>query len=452
MVSRYSKFKFLILTLLSILFLKLNTEILKIVSANNESVELIVKKIGSISGVYTQAASEWNPSLDSFLNILLLIFLLYFITRNINTKKKFLTSQTIVLTFALGVIIFSSNIITNQYRGLDLFLYCEINPIYVDSNPYLKNIGGLTAVYPPMFWDLIYRACGIEVIRELIYSYYIWIYTACGIYIMFLIRNKKANLINTLITLGIVLNFLGTNYHGIKTGNIGYLIGLLIAYNLIENSKSDRKFSSILLGLLLSVKPFYLFWFIVMYVFNKLFKLKKLPMKNINVSILTIALVSFSNLILYRQESVFFIENLFQFNNSINKPLNDKSGFLNLNFQEYIYRNVEIYGGVQLNKMLIIILTILFLFYFRNIFTFKKNLFILPIFITPRFKAYDLTFLLILFNKNNIYFEYILFCTIYSFLFIVISFTGAGYLLEISFVLLFIFYLKTTVHEKKWSN
>ena len=44
-----------------------------------------------------------------------------------------------------------------------------------------------------------------------------------------------------------------------------------------------------------------------------------------------------------KTEFVYFIENLLQINTSINKPLNDKKGFLNLNFQDYIYRIFERY-------------------------------------------------------------------------------------------------------------
>ena len=86
--------------------------------------------------------------------------------------------------------------------------------------------------------------------------------------------------------------------------------------------------------------------------------------------------------------------------------------------------------------------TIILLFIARKYFNNFHKLLILPIFLTPRFKNYDATFLLLLFNKKNIFYEYVLFCTSHSIIFVLFSFFGAGYLLEISYVLVFIIYLK----------
>ena len=59
---------------------------------------------------------------------------------------------------------------------------------------------------------------------------------------------------------------------------------------------------------------------------------------------------------------------------------------------------------------------------------------LLPVFITPRFKSYDLTFLIVLFKKKNVNIEFILFCTLNSLIHIIYSFTGAGYLIEIAYI------------------
>ena len=199
-----------------------------------------------------------------------------------------------------------------------------------------------------------------------------------------------------------MLTFLGTNYHGIKTGNVGYILGFLIAYFFSINSdKSNSKLSSIIMGFLLMIKPFYLFWFGILYISTKLLKINIKIFYNLNYTLSSIFTFILLNVVFYKTEFVYFIENLLQINTSINKPLNDKAGFLNLNFQDYIYRIFERYFGIEINKIIIIFITLVILYYFRNFFGTKNNMTLLPVFITPRFKSYDLTFLIVLFKKKK---------------------------------------------------
>lgn len=444
--------RYLFVSSISVFALKIFTDSLRIATKNFEIVNYVIKKIGSLNGIYTQSAVTWNPYLDKLINFAFLI-ILFFLIKNSNYKRNNdLPITFIYLTLALGAIIFSSNILTNEYRGWDIFLYCEISPIYDGANPYLIDINGLTSVYTPLVWDIIYSICNIEIVNKIVYSYFIWIYTGFGVYIFFLIRDQKANFENFLINLGIVLTFLGTNYHGIKTGNIGYLLGMILAYSYLTNlDNSKNRIQTIILGVLLTIKPFYLFWFCLIYAFNKLFKVNTKVINNLNLILLTIFTVIFVNYVFYKKEFVYFVENLLQLNESINKPLNDKAGFLNLNFQDYVFRMFERYFGIEFNKILIMLITIIVIYYFRNYLISKGNITLLPVLITPRFKSYDLTFLFVLFRKNNIYIEYILFCTMHSIIFIIFSFTGAGYLIEISYVLIFIFYLNLT-SENSYKN
>ena len=281
MILNKIKLPYIFVSLLSVVVLKIFTEVLKLIVNNNVFINSLVQKIGSLNGIYTQSATNWNPTLDKLINLFILV-LLFFLLKNFNYKEnKPLPPVLIILTFVLGSLIFSSNILINDYRGWDLFLYCEINPRYVDSNPYLKDINGLTSVYSPIVWDFLYKICNIGLVNKIIYSYYIWVYTGFGILIIFLIRNQNINLKNIFINVGIALTFLGTNYHGIKTGNVGYILGFLIAYFFSINSdKSKSKLSSIIMGFLLMIKPFYLFWFGILYISTKLLK--------VNIKIFTI--------------------------------------------------------------------------------------------------------------------------------------------------------------------
>ena len=110
----------------------------------------------------------------------------------------------------------------------------------------------------------LYKICNIGLVNKIIYSYYIWVYTGFGILIIFLIRNQNINLKNIFINVGIVLTFLGTNYHGIKTGNVGYILGFLIAYFFSINSdKSNSKLSSIIMDFIDDKAVFILVWNII---------------------------------------------------------------------------------------------------------------------------------------------------------------------------------------------
>ncbi len=437
--------RYLFVASISVFALKIFTDALKLATKNFEAVNSVVNKIGNLNGIYTQSAATWNPNLDKSINFGFLIIFFILIKSSKYKRNNDLSIKLIFLTFILGAVIFSSNILTNEYRGWDLFLYCEISPIYNGTNPYLIDKNGLTSVYSPLVWNILYTICNVELVNTIVYSYYIWIYTGLGVYIFLLIRNQKVNFQNIFISLAVVLTFLGTNYHGIKTGNIGYLLGMLLAYSYLTNiGNSNSRLQSVVLGVLLTIKPFYLFWFGLLYAFNKLFQINVKVINNLNLILWTIFTLIFVNLVFYKKEFIYFLENLLQINESINKPLNDKAGFLNLNFQDYIFRMFERYFGIELNKILIILITLIILYYFKHYLISKSNTMLLPVFVTPRFKSYDLTFLYVLFRKNNIYIEFILFCTMHSIIFIFFSFTGAGYLIEISYVLIFILYLNLT--------
>ena len=114
------------------------------------------------------------------------------------------------------------------------------------------------------------------------------------------------------------------------------------------------------------IKPFYLFWFGILYISTKLLKVNIKIFYNLNYTLSSIFTFILLNVVFYKTEFVYFIENLLQINTSINKPLNDKAGFLNLNFQDYIYRIFERYFGIEINKIIIIFITLVILYYFRN--------------------------------------------------------------------------------------
>ena len=91
------------------------------------------------------------------------------------------------------------------------------------------------------------------------------------------IRNNKITLYENILNLSIVLTFFGTSFHGIKTGNLGFIIGILIAFSVTKIQKKKKiLFYNFLLAILLFIKPFYLFWFALMYFLISSLKIKVL--------------------------------------------------------------------------------------------------------------------------------------------------------------------------------
>ena len=437
-----SLIRVLISLIVCILCLKIFLEIIKFLSNQFSGIKKAIETIGGLEGVYSQPAINWYPNIDLYINIIFIGLLILFL-RKYSHQNKNLSKNLVVTTLFIGSILFVSNLITNEYRGIDLFLYCELDPIYRGENPYLNSLNGLTAVYSPIIWKGIYSICNINFLNKVIYSNYVWFYLGFSFFFISHIRNNKITLYENILNLSIVLTFFGTSFHGIKTGNLGFIIGILIAFSVTKIQKKEKiLFYNFLLAILLFIKPFYLFWFALMYFFNFIFKDRSLDILNLKILILVQIIGNFLNYIFFEKEYNFYLENLFQQNQSINKPLNDKSGFLNLNFVDFISRFVERVFEQNIISLVIVSSTIILLFIARKYFNNFHKLLILPIFLTPRFKNYDATFLLLLFNKKNIFYEYVLFCTSHSIVFVLFSFLGAGYLLEISYVLVFIIYLK----------
>ena len=438
-----SNFLYALHTVIIILFLKIFTELMRFLSTKFEFLDNFIFKIGKIDGIFRQASKSWYPQLDNLFNLLILIiFFVFLINKKQFNKNLKIDINLIIMTTFLSVFVFSSNILVNEYRGWDLALYCEINPIYINKNPYLIDVNGLTAVYSPLIWNIIYSVCKYSIFNNLIFPYYIWIYTGISFFFVSLIRQANSNILNVCINLCIVLSFLGTNYSGLITGNIGYVVGVLIAYCFVASLRNpNNKFISFIFGLLLLFKPFFIFWFVLIFLFNKVFKNEVILFYNLRIVILTQIFGNLLNLFLYRVEYLYFIENILQLNNSINKPLNDEAGFLNMIFQDYIYRVFEKTFQIEINKIILIFISIILLFVFKKYFKKLNQIITLPIFLTPRFKAYDLTFLYIIFNKKEIALEYLLFCTLNVSLLIIFAISGVGYLTELVYILIFVLYI-----------
>ena len=175
--------------------------------------------------------------------------------------------------------------------------------------------------------------------------------------------------------------------------------------------------------------------------FNKVLKNGVTLFNNLSILILTQIFGNLLSFFLYRVEYLYFIENIFQQNNSINKPLNDKAGFLNMIFQDYIYRVLQKTFQFEINKIVLLFISIILIYIFKQYFNKLNQMIVLPIFLTPRFKAYDSTFLYTVFNKKDIALEYYLFCTAHIGLLIIFSISGVGYLTELLYILIFILYV-----------
>ena len=115
-----TQIRYLFVASISVFALKIFTDALGLVTKNFEAVNSVINKIGNLNGIYTQSAAAWNPNLDKSINLAFLI-ILFILIKSSNYKRNSDLSPKLILTFTLGAVIFSSNILTNEYRGWDLF-------------------------------------------------------------------------------------------------------------------------------------------------------------------------------------------------------------------------------------------------------------------------------------------------------------------------------------------
>ena len=62
MILNKVKIPYIFVSLLSVIVLKIFTEVLKLIVNNNVFINSLVQKIGSLNGIYTQSATNWNPT------------------------------------------------------------------------------------------------------------------------------------------------------------------------------------------------------------------------------------------------------------------------------------------------------------------------------------------------------------------------------------------------------
>ena len=78
MILNKIKLPYIFVSLLSVVVLKIFTEVLKLIVNNNVFINSLVQKIGSLNGIYTQSATNWNPTLDKLINLFILVLLFFY--------------------------------------------------------------------------------------------------------------------------------------------------------------------------------------------------------------------------------------------------------------------------------------------------------------------------------------------------------------------------------------
>ena len=78
MILNKIKLPYIFVSLLSVIVLKIFTEVLKLIVNNNVFINSLVQKIGSLNGIYTQSATNWNPTLDKLINLFILVLLFFY--------------------------------------------------------------------------------------------------------------------------------------------------------------------------------------------------------------------------------------------------------------------------------------------------------------------------------------------------------------------------------------
>lgn len=228
-MKNYLKHNPVFLSLLSIIILKLTTVFIK--QFFLESNFLI--NLGTANGIFKKAASEFNPFLDYFI-VIIYSFILYYLYKNNHVfQNKNLKNILYLATLLLILLNISSTIVFQEYRGWDLSLYCvtdvasdlKNNNLNIYNFEYQKIKPGLS----PAIWVIYNKICNFNLLGFTYLQNYYWIQIFTGITLV--INYFKFTTLESLcLALGLNLSLL----HMIRTGNYGYLIGIVLAISLIN--------------------------------------------------------------------------------------------------------------------------------------------------------------------------------------------------------------------------
>ena len=261
----------ILISFMYVVFIKLFSTFLKGYFIDSK----ILSNIGTANGIFKKAASNFNVFLDYSI-LILYVVLLYFLYKNEEVLRGTKTKNIIyILTFIFVSLNITTLIVFQEYRGWDLSLYC-INDISnslqdLSVNIYDFEYQKIKPGLSPAVWLIHNKFCNLELFGFSYFNSYFWLQMLVGTALVFKYLNFSY-FESLILSTGLNLSLLDM----IRTGNYGYIVGIVMVICLKNLSESKNEtLNIILLSIVTFLKIQYILIISLFFILNK-FSFKKL--------------------------------------------------------------------------------------------------------------------------------------------------------------------------------
>lgn len=372
-----SLIKSLVFSLLSILFLKLMTNIVSLLNFN------FLIKIGTGYEIFNNPAFEY-PILKDLRN--LIIYLLCLLISHkfghlflYNDKFKYLTA-------ILGITVAATTIVFQEYKGWDLNLYCQNDPISSvlneNLNIYETEYKDIRPGLSPIVWVSLNKICNFTIFGISYPSHFYWVFIFG---VLFSIKQGLVNKYIDAFCLAFCLNL--SFVHSIRSANYGFLLACLLAVFLIKENKKNSYINLFVIFFICALKIHYLILVIIYFlILNQHFQFV------IKLFVLNVIYYLFQ-LMVYQNSTINYFETLID--GYLLNELEIKAGIFNPVTIQFIQR---IFENNLLNYSVLFILTILLYKFSKS----KETKLMSLSNLFSRNKSYDMNYFLLIINEKNI--------------------------------------------------
>ena len=414
------KFNPILYSLASIIFLKIATVFIKKFSIESN----FFINLGTADGIFKKAASEFNPFLDYFIVIIYSLILYYLYKHNYLFENNYLKKLLYLSTLLLIFLNISSTIVFQEYRGWDLSLYCvtdiasdvKNNNLNIYNFEYQKIKPGLS----PAIWILYNKICNLNLFGFTYLDNYYWIQIFVGTTLV--INYFKFSIYESLcLALGLNLSLL----HMIRTGNYGYLVGIILSICLINLTYTKVVNLNIFITAILTFFKIQYLVIIFLYLFINIKNYKK--MFQIGIKFLSIYIVFYGlQYYFFKNSFLNYIE--LMTGGYLTNELVFEAGITNPVVSQFLSRFFN--STLSMGNYLLLAFVLVSLFYLKN--TNSKFLSLTTLF--NRNKSYDANYLLLAIEKKYVTNTIFAFCFIPNLAYFIGSLNSIGPLSELLFV------------------
>lgn len=396
-----SLIKSLVFSLLSILSLKLMTYIVSLLNFN------FLIKIGTGYEIFNNPAFEY-PLLKDIRNLIFYVLCLLILHK---FGYLFLYSDKFkYLTAILGITVAATTIVFQEYKGWDLNLYCQADPIgnvlNENFNIYETEYKGIKPGLSPFVWVSLNKICNFTFFGISYSSHFYWVFIFGA---LFSIKQWLVSKYIDAFCLAFCFNL--SLIHSIRSANYGFLLACLLAIFLIKENKINSYVNLFVIFFVCALKIHYLIIVVIYFLFlNQHFQFV--------IKLFTLNVIFYLfQLLVYQNSTINYFETLFD--DYLLNELEIKAGIFNPVTVQFIQR---VFENNLLNYSILFILTILLYKYSKS----KETKLISLSNLFSRNKSYDMNYFLLIINEKNINLVIFILCFVPIVFYIFGSIFGLG--------------------------